>query len=137
MSRYASNAASSSVGRECSFIPSTWEQQAARTAFCTQQIRARTILSVWWSSRSSTSPRGRSRPTGGWQRLDPAFRGSSQNRQAVFRDGPNRPYSDPCCSNFLIGIEMAQQKQAIGRANENVDYLRRVLHRVGHVIDLA
>src|SRR3954447_24264271 len=52
MSRYPSNAASSSVGRECSFIPSTWEQQAARTAFCTQQIRARTILSVWWSSRS-------------------------------------------------------------------------------------
>src|SRR3954469_1731421 len=52
MSRYPSNAASSSVSRECSFIPSTWEQQAARTAFCTQQIRARTILSVWWSSRT-------------------------------------------------------------------------------------
>src|SRR3954469_8638316 len=51
MSRYVSNAASSSVSRECSFIPSTWEQQAARTAFCTQQIGARTILSVWWSSR--------------------------------------------------------------------------------------
>src|SRR4051812_5467011 len=52
MSRYPSNAASSSVSRECSFIPSTWEQQAARTAFWTQQIRVRIILSVWWSSRS-------------------------------------------------------------------------------------
>src|SRR4051812_19229349 len=53
MSRYPSNAASSSVSRECSFIPSTWEQQAARTAFWTQQIRVRTILSAWWSSRTN------------------------------------------------------------------------------------